>query len=218
MSEFTRADYLRIKWSFVALAGSLVVGISLFAGLRMLNEKAATRLRDTRADYDEARQKLDKISQEKATILANIDRYQVIKESGMVGQEDRLQMFEHFGVLRSKYALFPIPLDIVAQNPLPIAYGELDGKKVDNPGRQIVLQVSNINFKLPLLHENDLAQLLNGLLAQPEVLQVQNCSLSNRSRSEQNVPRLGQNQSAECNLVWYSFRFEDPRKKVERKR
>jgi hypothetical protein len=218
MSEFARADYLRIKWSFVALAGSLVVGISLFAGLRMLNEKATAQLRDARTANEEARQKVDRISQEEATIRANIGRYQGIKESGMVGEKDILQMDEHFGKLRSEHALFVISMTRSSQNPLPIAYGELDGKRVDNPGRPIVLQTTNINFKLPLLHENDFALLLDGLLSLPEVLQVQNCSITNRIRSEQSVPRLSQNQSAECNLIWYSFRFDDPRTKTERKR
>ena len=218
MSEFTRADYLRIKWPFVALACSLMVGIGLFAGLRVLNEKAVTQLQSARTNYDDARQKVDKISQEEATIRANIGRYQGIKESGMVGEKDMLQMQELFGKLRSEHALYVIQETIGAQSPLPIAYGELDNKRVDNPGRQVVLQVSNINFTLSLLHENDFAQLLNGLLSQPEVLQIQNCSLSNKSRSEQSLLRLGPHLGGECSLVWYTFSFEEARKKPERKR
>ena len=61
MSEFTRSDYLRIKWSFVAITASLMLGIGLFAGLKVLNDKAATQLRLDHTAYDEARQKVDKI-------------------------------------------------------------------------------------------------------------------------------------------------------------
>ena len=218
MSEFTRSDYLRIKWPFVALAASLMVGIGMFSGLRVLNEKAATQLREARTANEEAQQKVDKISQEEASIRANKDQYQIIKEAGFLGQEDRLQMNDNFFAIRAQNNLFPVPITISIQNSLPIEYGELDGKRVDNPGRQIVLQVSNINFKLPLLHENDFANLLNGLIAKSEFLQVQSCIIEDKTRSEQVLLRLGQHFNAECKLGWYSFRINDAANKLVRKR
>ncbi len=218
MSEFTRADYLRIKWPFVALAACLMVGIGLFAGLKVLSQKAASQLQQARTASEEARQKVDKISQEEATISANIGRYQSIKEAGTVGPEDRLLMKEHFEMLRSQNNLFPISMDINPQSSFPLKYGELDGKKVDNPGRQIVLQVTNISFKLPLLHENDFANLLNGLLSRSEFLQVQSCSLGSKTRSDPNFRRLGQHLNADCMLTWYTFRINDTGNNLERKR
>ncbi len=218
MSELTRSDYLRIKWPFVALAASIVVGISLFAGLKVLNQKATMQLQQARAASEEARQKVDKISQEEATIRANIGRYQVIKEAGTVGPEDRLQMKEYFGAIRSQHNLFPIPMTVGSQASFPLKYGELDGKKVDNPGRQIVLQVTNIDFKLPLLHENDFANLLNDLLSKPELLQVQSCTLGNKARSEQSFRRLGQHLTAECMLTWYTFHIDESKNKTGAKR
>jgi hypothetical protein len=218
MSEFTRSDYLRIKWPFVALAASLMVGIGLFAGLKVLNQKALTQLQQATTANQNAHQNVDKISLEEATIRANSDRYKNIKTAGTVGEEDRLQMQELFGTLRSQNNLFPIPMTIATQIRFPLKYGELDNSTVNDPGRPIVLQISNISFKMLLLHENDFANLLNGLLSQPEFLQIQSCTLGNKTRSEQSFRQLGQHLSAECVLSWYTFYIDDPKKKSERKR
>jgi len=209
MSEFTRSDYLRIKWSFVAMAISVLVGVGLFAVLRSFDMKATTALRTARTENEEAQQRVDKISQEEETIRANIGKYQIIHDSGLVGEVDLLQMKEHFAVLRGQYNLFPISLDISPQSNLLVPYGALDNKRVDKPGRPISLQMSNITIKLPLLHENDLANLLNGLAAVPELLQVHSCSLTARSRNDKFQLRLSQNLDAECKLGWYSFHIDN---------
>lgn len=218
MKEFSRSDYLRIKWSFVALTASLAVGIGLFAGLRMLNEKAVKQLQQATTTYNDAKQKVEKISQEDASIRANIGQYQIIKDTGMVGPEDRLQMQENFTSIRAQYNLFPITYILHSQNILPLRYGELDGKKVDNPGRPISIQVTDIDFKLPMLHENDLANLLTGLQSRPEFLQVHDCKITSNIARNKIVLRLAQHLNAECLLTWYTFHIGEIQKPQERRK
>lgn len=210
MSEFTRSDMLRIKWSFVAMAVSIMVIIGLFAGAKALDTKATKALAEARADNQKWQEKLDKFSQEKESIIRNKDSYRVIEAAGLVGQEDRLQMYEHFQQLRADYNLSTIAPTVGKQTVVLLPYGVLDGKRVDKPGRPISLQLSNINFKMSLLHENDLANLLNGLLSQRELLQPHSCTLDTRSKTDRIFLRLGNNIAADCTLTWYSFRIDGP--------
>lgn len=209
MSELTRSDYLRIKWPFVALLASMIFGAGLFGGIRLLDQRASADLRTARTAQQEAQEKVDKIEQEEIAIRANIDDYSLIDNAGLTKGEDRLQMLEHFAQLRARFSLFPVSIEVSEQSALPIAYGELSGGKVDNPGRPVSLQTSNIVFSLPLLHENDLAHLLNGLLEQPELLQVRNCLLTARSGSNTDYVRLGQHFTASCEMAWYTFHIDE---------
>ena len=209
MSEFTRSDLLRIKWPFVALLGSIAVGIGIFAGLRLLDQRAAADLRSARQAFDDAQERVEKIAQEEATIRANMDEYRLIEASGAVRSEDRLQMDEYFARLRSEYNLFPISVTKSSQRSLVLEYGALDGERVPEPGRPIVLGISDIGFSLPLLHENDLTELLDGLLAQPELLQPRSCLVSANNGNNRNYLRLGQHFTASCILEWYTFRIDE---------
>ncbi len=209
MSEFTRTDYLRIKWPFIGLLGSIALGISIFAGLRLLDQRAAADLRNAREDFNDAEERVEKIAQEEATIRANMDEYKLIESGGAVHNEDRLQMDEYFARLRREYNLFPISVSKSSQRSLLLEYGELDGERVAEPGRPIMLDISDIGFSLPLLHENDLAELLDGLLLQPELLQPRSCLLTANGGNNPNYLRLGQHFNATCTLEWYHFRIDE---------
>ena len=209
MSELTRSDYLRIKWPILALLVSIAFAGTLFAGLRALDERAARDLRTARSAFDNAQEKVDDIAEEEASIRANIVQFQQIAKDHLIEGEDRLQMREHFALLRSMYALFPISLQIGEQTVIPIQYGELDGKKVDDPGRPISLEVSNISFSLPLLHENDFVNLMNYMMAQPELLQPLSCDLKSTDGREPNYLRLSQHFNASCLMTWYTFHIDD---------
>ena len=217
MSEFARSDYLRIKWSFMAMAVSILSVIGLFAGLKALDNRATTALSDARTINHDAQERLDKISQEEQSIINNKGKYQIIKATGVVGPVDSLQMYEHFQQLRSDYNLFPIQPTFAKQAVLPLPYGLFDNKKVDKPGRPISLQMIGISFKMSLLHENDFANLLNGLLSQREFLQVHSCTLDSAAKTDRDFLRLSHNISADCSLAWYSFRIDDTKSRQDRK-
>ena len=218
MSEFTRSDYLRIKWPFIALLGSIALGVSIFAGLRLVDQRAAAELRTAREDFNDAEERVEKIALEEATIRANMGEYQLIETGGAVRNEDRLQMDEYFARLRSEFNLFPINVSKSSQRSLLLEYGELDGERVQEPGRPISLGISDVGFSLPLVHENDLAELLDGLLAQPELLQPRSCLLTANGGDNPNYLRLGQHFNATCLLEWYHFRIDETEADGERER
>lgn len=209
MREFTRSDYLRIKWPIAAVFGSLLFSGSLFAGLRALDTRAVAELGRNRETFNESQERVDKIELEEQTITANIDHYRQIEARGLLQGEDRLQMREYFAELRALYNLFPIDVSFAEINQLPIEYGELTGEKVADPGRPISLEASEIEFSLPLLHEDDLARLVDGLLQKPELLQLNGCLLTANRGREPNYLRLGQHFRALCQMSWYTFDIAD---------
>ena len=218
MNELTRQDYLRIKWSFVAILGSILICVGIFALARTFDTRATAALKTARTAFDEAKQKVDKISEEEATIKANIGKFAEIRDARLVGKTDRLQINEYFSELRAEHNLSPISFSVGKEAQLSLVYGAFDGKKPDKPGRPISLNVSPVTFKLPLLHEQDLAKLLNGLLGKPEFLQTQMCKINNLGKTGVNSLRLGQNLDAECSLAWYSFQIDETKTAAGKKK
>lgn len=208
MNMLAKADYLRIKWPITALIASIILGLAIYASLSALDDRATGTLNIARAQLDDAQSRVDLIEEEESTIREYIGRYQEISAAGIVGSEDRLQLLERFANLRETHSLFPIGIEIAEQKRLPLQYGELSGKPVNDPGRPIALMMSSVDFNLPLLHENDLNHLLDGLMGGNEMLLAQSCSISANSPDTGSYLRLGQHFSAACSFSWYTFAIE----------
>lgn len=206
--EFTKDDYWRTKWPLVCLALSLIVSGGLIVGLNTLDSTAQASLRDARNALSDARNALNDIEQEEATIIEYIGRYQQMEQDGALATEDRLQFQETLAELRSEFKLFPVNLDFGQQTTLPLEYPV--GRT--GPGRDIVLQTSRVELRLPLLHENDLANLLLALLDGPSLLQPVSCTLEVNRTGADSYIYLAQHFTAACALNWYTFRLppEDP--------
>ena len=211
MSLLTRSDYLRIKWPVVALLGSLLLGGGIFGGLQLLDKAASADLQRARASFNDADERVVEIEQEEASVRANLEEFRRIETTNVLRVEDRLQMQEYFAELRAEHNLFPITLSQAEQKVLPIGYDELGDKEGNQRGRPVSLLISNLEFALPLLHENDLTNLLSGLAANPELLQLNRCVLT-AGGSARNYVQLGQHFDAACTMAWYSFRIDEETK------
>lgn len=210
MNGLRKSDYLRLKWPILALVASIVIGLGLYATLSAADASATRALNLARAELDFAQSRVDRIEEEESTIREYIGHYQEISRLGVLGGEDRLQLLERFAALRETHGLFPIDIEIAGQKKLPLQYGELSGKPVGEPGRPVAVQVSAVNFTLPLLHENDLSNLLAGLLEGSELIQAQTCTISASSVDSVDYLRLGQHFNAGCSLAWYTLSIEGP--------
>jgi hypothetical protein len=204
-SEFRKEEYWLVKWPLLTLALSLMLSAGLLSGLNYLDSAAATDLRRARSDLDDARDRVDKIEEEEATIIEYIGRYREMAQDGVVAPEDRLQFQEEILEFRSLYSLFPVGLNIEGQKSLPLEFP--DGRT--ERGREIVLNTSLVELNLPLLHENDLANLLLSIVNGPGLFQPLSCSLSLNGRTT-NFIFLAQHFDAACSLHWYSFKLPPP--------
>lgn len=201
--EFTRDDYWRVKWPLVSLALSVIVCGGLFVGLNTLDKSAQVELRNARNALSDARNALNDIEQEEATIVEYIGRYRQIEREGIFSAEDRLQFQETLAELRSEFKLFPVNLELGLQTALPLEYPV--GRT--GPGRDIALQTSRVEVRLPLLHENDLANLLEALLDARDLLQPVSCTLTMNRSGTRTFIYLAQHFTATCALNWYTFRL-----------
>lgn len=206
-SEMTRDDWWLIKNPLLFLTVVLVAIAGIFITLNNLDTSANTALRTARAQLNTARDDLDKIEQEEASILDNIGRYRELAADAVVQPEDRLLFLETFAQLRAQHSLFPINVTIEEQQTLQLEYPQ----SARAPGRPVELHASIVDFTLPLLHEDDLARLLTTLLDAPGLLQPQRCQLSSRSPADTNFIYLAQHFNASCSLLWYTISVQpDP--------
>jgi hypothetical protein len=200
MRTLDRNDYLSLKWPLLAFVSSVALSAVLWTQLTKQESTAARALNTARASLNQAQTQLAAIQKDEQLLNAYSDRYQQLLADGVVGEPDRLQFQEYFAELRAEHALFPIDLNIneLQSFDLPLTDGR---KSTDWP---ILLQGSVVDFKLPLLHENDLAALLHGLHAKPELLLPHSCKIDRTGQAD-SYNKLGQHLSAECSLLWLGF-------------
>ncbi len=201
-AEFKKEDYWRVKWPLLSFVLSLALAGGLLFGLNTLNATAAAELRTARSGLDEARDAVDKIEEEDATIIEYLGRYQRMEQEGIVAPEDRLQFLETLAELRTEFILFPVSQSLGGQTALQLQYAEGRTER----GREIVLHTSLVELSWPLLHENDLSRLLLGLVESPGLLQPLTCSLSSSNRVTGFV-FLAKHFEAACTLNWYTFQL-----------
>ena len=204
--EFRKEDYWSIRWPLLSLVLSLVISAGLLLGLNTLDTSATAELRRARAQLDDARDSVDQIEEEEATIIEYLGRYREMEQEAVMAPEDRLQFQETLAQLRSQYSLFPVRLGFGQQSALPLEYSE--GRS--DRGRQILLQTSPVEITLPLLHEDDLARLLGSLLDGHGLLQPLTCSMTANTTRTTSFIYLSQHFDARCSLNWYTFRLPPP--------
>jgi hypothetical protein len=204
-SEFRKEEYWQIKGSLLSLVLSLILSSGLLFGLKSLDAAATAELRSARNDLNKARDDVDKIEEEEARIIEYVGRYQQMEEDGVLSIEDRLQFQETLAELRTQFNLFPVSLNIQGQTALSLEYPE-SGTEQD---REIILHTSLVELSLPLLHENDLTNLLQSLVDGPGMLQPLTCSLTANSDTT-NYIYLAQHFDAACSLNWYTFQLPPP--------
>ncbi len=187
-----------------------VLGLSIAVGIYYvadyLNTDMTRAVRAARANLQNARTSVDQIELEEATIIEYIERYQELDAEGIVSPEDRLILLERITEIRDNNDLFPISLNIGEQSSLALLYDPAE----PSPGGAIMLNATQLEIRLPLLHEGDLANLLDELLNSPGLFLTQECEMSLTNPSITNYIMLGQHQNATCDLLWFTFDVNPP--------
>jgi uncharacterized protein YpmS len=200
LSELTKEDYLSLIWHFLLLAVCVLLVGAFFYGVSALDTAASRELNVARGDLSNAQASLEQIEEEETTITTYIEPYLAIAEGAVAGT-DRLDMQETFAQIRSRYSLFPIQLDIAEESSYLLPYAP----EIAQPGGPVNLMISKISTGLPLLHENDLANYLDALVAAPSLVVPMQCTLTSSTRDSRALLRLGQHLRSSCSFAWYSF-------------
>jgi hypothetical protein len=205
LSALKKEDYLRLKWHFVLLVLSLALAGGAFAFSTQLQNEATRQLNIARSDMNGAQSRLEQLEQEGDMLGRYRERYREIEATGISRPGDRLAMQENFAQIRSRFNLFPIQLQIGGQSAFVLPYDP----SVQDPGAPVLLLTSEIVAALPLLHEDDLTNLLASLQDSDDLLLATGCSLQTSNRNARDYLQLGQHLNASCNFLWYTFQVQE---------
>ncbi|MBU0662970.1 MAG: hypothetical protein KJ990_00350 [Proteobacteria bacterium] len=203
---FLSPDLLLLKWPVLLMVVSVVVSVLWWGGAYKFRENSTLAMQAALANWGQMDTLIRQTKDEEKTIHVYSDRYRHLQTSGVIGDEDRLELVEALGRIRAHHNLYPIQFDIEQQSVLPLQEGESE-----DAGPSLSLRVSRIQIALALLHEDDLAWLLAELRGVGRgMFVVEECSVSRTgSVVEGEILKLSENLSASCKILWLTLKSEE---------
>ena len=205
-SILNKDDYLDIKGQIAFAIIGIILAAGIYLGAESLSADSLLDLRVAQSEFDVSRSRVELIEEEESRVIEYIERYKVLEGEGAVKDEDRLLMHELIAQIRAEHNLFPVALNMAEQATQNLSYPP----ELRDPGDPVALRSSIIKLTLPLLHEEDLTRLLNGLLDSPGLFQTKQCNITQQSQNLRNFVVLSQHFAASCEILWYSFDLEPP--------
>ncbi len=200
-SILNKEDYLQIKGQIAFALVGIFLATGIYVGAESLATNSLNDLRTAQREFDDSRSRVELIEEEEATVIEYIERYQILEADGLMEDEDRLLMYELIAQIRAENNLFPVGLNIAQQATQNLSYPA----GLREPGDPVSLNSSIIKLTLPLLHEEDLTRLINGLLDSPGLFQTKQCNITGQRQNARKFIVLSQHFSASCEILWYSF-------------
>ena len=174
------------------LAALLLAAGGLLWGQREAKE-AETAMQQQQTALNQARQQLDRGSQQQHLIATHLADYQALVARGFVGAEDRLAWIEAVQLANRDAGLYGLTYRLMPRTASLSALAQ-----------GLPLGQTRMTLTLPLLVETDLIRFLDALKARaPGVVRVQGCRLSrpdNAPFEAADRPHL----QAECDLLWFT--------------
>ncbi|MDD3815007.1 MAG: hypothetical protein PHZ02_10210 [Desulfocapsaceae bacterium] len=203
---FLPPDLLLLKWPVLLLTTCVVASVIFWVGALRFRENSILAMQAAQAHRAQMDAMIQQIKDEGENIRSYSDRYHQLLASGVIGDEDRLELVELLGRIRSRYNLFPIQFDIEQQATLPLQEGESE-----DAGPSLSLRASRIQIALSLLHEEDLSRLLDELRGVGRgMFVVEECSVSRTGGdAASELLKLSENLSASCKILWLTLKSEE---------
>lgn len=193
--KFTRRDLVKLKWPLVGALLLLVIA-GLLAWWSQQDAQQAERQRNA-AETSKTRieQRLRQARTEEQELKERARIFQQMQNSGMSGEEKRLDWTELLREIQRNMRLPGMSYEFGAQTPL---------EKGSDMG--YVYFVSPMRLQLRLPHEEDLLKFLARLQKEAKALVlVRSCKLSPLPHSGEERAALAQ-LNAECELQWVTIR------------
>jgi len=174
--KIARADLKRMR--LPAAIALLLIGLG--AGCVVVTEswlaEARTAREAARKASGEAQTKVAQVSEEERDIKENMVWYARMSARGMVDPDNRLDLIDSIGRIKTARKLFEIKYNIDAQKPL--AYPGM------TPAGALDLAASRMRLEMQLLHEEDLLKFLSDLdAAALSHVAVRHCTIDRLDRS-----------------------------------
>lgn len=189
----TRPPFAILKLPLLLLLAALLLAVSgVLWGQRQAQE-AGEAMQQQQTAFNQARQQLDRSSQQQRLVATHLDDYQTLVTRGFVGAEDRLAWIEAVQLANRDAGLYGLSYRLMPRTASPPALSQ-----------GLPLGQTRMVLTLPLLVETDLTRFLAALKARAAgVYHVQGCHLTrpdNAPFEAVNRPHL----QAECDLLWFT--------------
>ncbi|SFV05148.1 hypothetical protein [Pseudoduganella namucuonensis] len=195
LREFSQVRTALLVFLVVLACSVSAVVLSRWA----LHEAQASQ---TRAQQlrNEARQRYVNVETEKLEIATYQPLFAILRERGLIGQENRLEWVEAIRQVQEQRRLLPISYEIAPQQPVVME------PALDLGGYS--MRGSRMKLHMDLLHEGDLFSLLSDLRARTHFT-VQECAIKRAAGAGNPVAApdapLAPALSADCTLNWLTL-------------
>ena len=197
--KFSKADFLLIRWSLLAICISILVsGIILYSSGEYA-ENAQTELRGAQNTLNDARNRWTAAHQDQENMDIYATEYGTLIENEVIGDDQRLDWMEGLENIRHQNLVTDFrytiePQKIYAPQP-PMDAGNYD------------IHYSEMKLQLDLLHEEQLSDFFTALNNQIKGwFQLEGCTLQRTSPGDGTGATTATHIKAECSGGWITLK------------
>jgi len=199
-----RADFKRLRLPFTVAVVLFALGaVALATTIQRLD--AATKIRDAaRLGRVSAQERVSRVSEEERELRENLVYFEKMRQSGMIGEHNRLDWIETITKIKNNRKLFEIRYNFDAQRPL-----DYPGIVATNAADFLV---SRVKLNMLLLHEGDFLDFLADMRAAAKShVSVRRCTVRRIDRGPgASATSLQPRLRAECEIDLISVRGIKP--------
>lgn len=197
----TSDDFRRVRWALLGALAMAALGAAILFLTHRATQQARIEARQSEARLRESAGKLKQARDEQSEIASRIGRFGELAQSGVIGEERRLEWIERIKAIRAARKLYDMQYEIVPQRPLAatVAPGE---------SGNFEFLASSMKLSMDLLHEEDLLNFLDDLSRTPGAfVRPESCTLERTGTSENTGKYVvGPQLRATCVVDWITIR------------
>jgi hypothetical protein len=190
--SFVAKDFAKLRVSAILMVVLVAAGAALVYWKHEQGLRAKVLLREAEGRHSNIDARLRRVNDEEQEIKTKTALFQTLERRGIVGPEQRLNWVETINRTIARRKLFAITYEISPQQPL------------GTPVLPYQFGASTMNFRLPLLHENDLTAFINDLRQEaPAIVHVERCRIERASAGGDSSNSAGL--LSDCVLTWITL-------------
>lgn len=203
---FSSQDFKKIQWALLLLIISLLLTSAVVWGVLSQQKTAMQTHKNTLAAEKEMAANLARARNEEQELRDKINRYEILKQRGIVGAEQRLDWIDLLNHIKTARRISKLDYDFAPQRKIDAALlpegAEAGGMK---------LMTSQMHLRLSLLHEGELLGFLDDLrTTAPALIQVRACNLTRSQPDPADLVQRGirPQLKAECDVEWITLKAD----------
>lgn len=184
------------RLALLALLLAVVLGGVILRSAWLAKQAAHQQLTQLQMALNEAQRRLAQSGNEKDLVQRYLDVYHILQQRGFIADDQRLAWRDALDQARRSLTIADMKFSIGPQQPYSGALKPDTGN--------LVLREAKVNVNAQLLQENQLAQLIASLAAQPHgIFGVRDCTLQRTALQAptNTTPQL----QTQCTFTWYTL-------------